>query len=86
MREQVRETDLDALEAVVGVVAYGDIDAEAPGALAEHSLRRLLRLAQLAAEYLLHVQEQLATERCHLQARARDEGLGQDRVVGWMYE
>lgn len=71
LRSQVRETDLDALEAVVGVVAYGDVDAEAPGSVAEHSLRRLLRLSQLAAEYLLHVQEQLATERCHLQARPR---------------
>ena len=63
----MRETDLDALEAVVGVVAYGDVEAEAPGTVAEHSLRRLLRLAQLAAEYLLHVQDRLATERCHLQ-------------------
>lgn len=64
--DQVRETDLDALEAVVGVVAFGDVDAEAPGAVAEHSLRRLLRLAQLAAEYLLHVQDRLAAERCLL--------------------
>ena len=66
MSLQVRETDLDALEAVVGVVAFGDVDAEAPGAVAEHSLRRLLRLAQLAAEYLLHVQDRLAAERCLL--------------------
>lgn len=57
----------------MGVVAYGDVDAEAPGALAEHSLRRLLRLAQLATEYLLHVQEHLATERCHLQACASNK-------------
>jgi len=78
---QVRETDLDALEAVVGVVAFGDVDAEAPGAVAEHSLRRLLRLAQLAAEYLLHVQDRLAAERCLLRVHFHVNPV----VSLWMY-
>jgi zinc finger protein DZIP1 len=59
---QVRDTDLDALERIVSIVAFGDIDAEGPpGAVADVSLRRLLRLSQLANEYLLHVQDHLAT-------------------------
>ena len=59
---QVRDTDLDALERVVSIVAFGDVDAEGPpGAVADVSLRRLLRLSQLANEYLLHVQDHLAT-------------------------
>ena len=59
---QVRDTDLDALERVVSIVAFGDVDAEGPpGAIADVSLRRLLRLSQLANEYLLHVQDHLAT-------------------------
>jgi Iguana/Dzip1-like DAZ-interacting protein N-terminal len=59
---QVRDTDLDALERVVSIVAFGDVEAEGPpGAVADVSLRRLLRLSQLANEYLLHVQDHLAT-------------------------
>ena len=64
---QVRDTDLDELERVVAAVAFGDIEAEGPsGAVADVSLRRLLRLSQLANEYLLHVQDHLAVENGQL--------------------
>lgn len=64
---QVRDTDLDALERVVSVAAYGDVEAEGPpGAIADVSLRRLLRLSQLSNEYLLHVQDHLATRNTAL--------------------
>ena len=59
---QESEGDLDALEACAGAVAWGDLAAEAPGALSELSLRRLFRLAQLTCEYLLHVQDCLVWE------------------------
>ena len=60
---QVRDTDLDALERVVTAVAFGDVDAEGPpGAVADVSQRKLLRLSQLANEYLLHVQDHLASQ------------------------
>ena len=59
---QETEGDLDALEAGAGAVAWGDLAAEAPGALSELSLRRLFQLAQLTCEYLLHVQDCLVWE------------------------
>ena len=57
---QIRETDLDELERVVGVVAFGDLEAEDTRNLNQLNFQRLLRLSQLATEYLLHVQDRLA--------------------------
>lgn len=68
----MRDTDLDVLEGVVSVVAYGDLDAEGPpGAVADVSLRRLLRLSQLANEYLLHVQDHLAGQNTSLKVSCK---------------
>lgn len=67
---QEREGDLDALERCAGAVAWGDLDAEGPGELSDVSLRRLFRLAQLTAEYLLHVQDRLVWETGLLRVRA----------------
>lgn len=64
----MRETDLDSLEKVVGVVAFGDVDAEGPSAVADVSLRKLLQLSQLANQYLLHVQDHLALQNGSLKA------------------
>jgi len=68
-RAQEAEGDLDALERCAGAVAWGDLGAEEPGALSDVGLRRLFRLAQLTAEYLLHVQERLVWEAGLLRAR-----------------
>jgi len=66
---QVRDTDLDALERVVAVVTFGDVEGEEAGAVADVSLRKLLRLSQLAGEYLLHVQDHLAAQNTGLMVR-----------------
>ncbi len=58
----MREVDLDALESCVDYVAFGDVEGEEARHLSHVNLRRLLALAQLATEYLLHVQETLATD------------------------
>ena len=63
---QIRDTDLDALERVVGIVAYGDLEGEDTHNLTDLNFLRIFRLSQLTAEYLLHVQEQLAQENVQL--------------------
>ena len=60
---QVAYTDIDALESVVGILAHGDIVAENVRELTETNFIRIFRLAQLALEYLLHVQDVLSHER-----------------------
>lgn len=45
------------------VLAHGDIAAEDPQQLSETNFVRIFQLAQLVIEYLLHVQDVLATER-----------------------
>ena len=69
MRLQVRETDINMLEKVVGIVAFGDIEAEEARNLTELNFTRMLRLSQLATEYLLHVQDQLAFDNGRLKVR-----------------
>lgn len=71
MRLQVRETDINTLEKVVGIVAFGDIEAEEARNLTELNFTRMLRLSQLATEYLLHVQDQLAYDNGRLKVRLR---------------
>lgn len=63
---QIQDTDLDTLEKVVGIVAFGDLDAEDTCNLTHLNFLRIFRLSQLAAEYLLHVQDHLAQENSHL--------------------
>ena len=65
-RLQIRDTDLDTLEKVVGIVAFGDLDAEDTCNLTHLNFLRIFRLSQLTAEYLLHVQDHLAQENSHL--------------------
>jgi zinc finger protein DZIP1 len=65
---QIAYTDIDALERVVGILAHGDIVAENTRDLTETNFVRIFRLAQLALEYLLHVQNVLSTERRQLLA------------------
>lgn len=43
-------------------MAFGDLEAEAPHSLTETNFLRLFRLAQLTAEYLLHIQDRLVWE------------------------
>jgi hypothetical protein len=58
---QMRRTDIDSLERVVHMLAHGDFDAQL-SAYGIEGCRRVLRLCQLAIEYLLYVQGQLAEE------------------------
>ncbi len=69
---QIRETDLDELERVVGVVAFGDLEAEDTRNLNQLNFQRLLRLSQLATEYLLHVQDRLAYDNGKLKVSPHD--------------
>ena len=43
-------------------MAFGDLEAEPPHSLTETNFLRLFRLAQLTAEYLLHIQDRLVWE------------------------
>lgn len=68
---QIRDVDLDTLEKVVSVIAYGDIEAEDVRHLTELNFIKVFRLAQLTVEYLLYVQDCLqATNNWMLQDRA----------------
>jgi hypothetical protein len=60
---QVAYTDIDQLEKVVHILAHGDILSENTRELTEVNFLRIFRLAQLVIEYLLHVQDTLASER-----------------------
>jgi hypothetical protein len=51
---------------VVAILAHGDIMAENTRDLSETNFLRIFRLAQLALEYLLHVQDTLSSERHQL--------------------
>jgi hypothetical protein len=57
--DQIRDTDLDTLERLVGCLTWGDIEAEDSRHLAESSFVKVFRLAQLLLEYLLYVQDSL---------------------------
>ncbi|KAA6429984.1 MAG: DAZ interacting 1-like [Trebouxia sp. A1-2] len=69
--KMIRDTDLDMLERVVGIVAFGDLDGEDTCNLTDLNFLRIFRLSQLTAEYLLHVQDHLARENSQL----KDEGV-----------
>lgn len=55
----------------MAVVTFGDVEREEAGGVADVSLRKLLRLSQLAGEYLLHVQDHLASQNSGLKVRRR---------------
>ena len=63
---QVAQTDLDVLERVVGIVAFGDLEGEDTCNLTHLNFLRIFRLSQLMSEYLLHVQDHLAQENSYL--------------------
>ena len=65
---QVRDTDMDRLEQMLYVVAHGDAEAAREGA-SPAGMAKLLRVAQLAVEYLLYVQDTLSGSNSTLEAR-----------------
>lgn len=69
---QVRRTDIDTLERCVNAIAFGDIEAEGPGSLTRVNFIRIFRLSQLTVEYLLHVQDRLASEAVRLRVCSSD--------------
>lgn len=64
VRAVVRDTDIDALERVLDVVAFGDMEAEDARVLTPANCTQAFRLAQLTVDYLLHVQDRLAADGC----------------------
>ena len=58
----VRDTDIDALESVLDIVAHGDMEGEDARHLTPANAARAFRVAQLAVDYLLHVQDRLAAD------------------------
>ena len=64
---QVRDVDLDTLEKIVYIVAYGDIEAEDTRHLTELNFIKIFRLSQMMIEYLLYVQECLQNSNTWLQ-------------------
>jgi hypothetical protein len=66
----VRDTDIDALEGVLDVVAFGDIEAEDTRNLTPFNFIKLFRVAQLTVDYLLHVQDRLAADAGAAQGEA----------------
>jgi hypothetical protein len=63
---QVGNTDIDQLERVVHILSHGDLQAENTSQLTETNFIKIFRLAQLAIQYLLHVQDVLSSERTEL--------------------
>jgi hypothetical protein len=59
-------TDIDQLERVVHILSHGDLQAENTRQLTETNFIKIFRLAQLAIQYLLHVQDVLSSERSEL--------------------
>ncbi len=74
LHSQVREVDLDTLEKITGIVAYGDIEAEDTRHLTELNFLKVFRCAQLVCEYLLYVQDCLQATNNWLQADRCDLG------------
>lgn len=70
----VAQTDIDALEAVLGPLTWGDLEAEDTRHLGESGFVRAFRAAQLGLEYLLYVQDALL-------AAQRDATSGQARAA-----
>lgn len=64
---QQRDIDLDTLEKVVNIVAYGDIEAEDTRHLTELNFIKIFRLSQMMIEYLLYVQDCLQGSNSWLQ-------------------
>ncbi|KAF5837877.1 Iguana/Dzip1-like DAZ-interacting protein N-terminal-domain-containing protein [Dunaliella salina] len=61
------DVDLDVLEKVVSIIAFGDIEAEDTRYLTELNFLKVFRLAQLIIEYLLYVQDCLQSTNAYLQ-------------------
>lgn len=76
---QIRDADLDTLEKVVSIIAFGDIEAEDTRHLTELNFIKVFRLAQLTIEYLLYVQDCLQTTNAWLQTDRCDVG----HAMGW---
>lgn len=75
---QAQATDIDALERVLHLLCHGDFDhATAP----THDLTRVIHLAQLALQYLVFVQNQLATENAALRTEDHGQRTMQLRVA-----
>ena len=54
-----RDSDLDALQAVIENLTFADVQGEGVRTLGDANLVKLARLSQLCLEYLLHCQESL---------------------------
>lgn len=63
----MRDVDLDTLEKIVNIVAFGDIEAEDTRHLTELNFIKIFRLSQMMIEYLLYVQECLQSSNGWLQ-------------------
>lgn len=70
MAAMVRDTDIDALEGVLDIVAHGDMEGEDARHLTPANAARAFRVAQLAVDYLLHVQDRLAADACSAKVSA----------------
>ncbi|KAG2493967.1 hypothetical protein HYH03_007896 [Edaphochlamys debaryana] len=67
INSMVRDVDLDTLEKIVNIVAFGDIEAEDTRHLTELNFIKIFRLAQMMIEYLLYVQDCLQNSNAWLQ-------------------
>ncbi|GFR48246.1 hypothetical protein Agub_g10109 [Astrephomene gubernaculifera] len=63
----MRDVDLDTLEKIVNIVAFGDIEAEDTRHLTELNFIKIFRLSQMMIEYLLYVQDCLQSSNSWLQ-------------------
>ncbi|EFJ50393.1 hypothetical protein VOLCADRAFT_88956 [Volvox carteri f. nagariensis] len=63
----MRDVDLDTLEKIVNIVAFGDIEAEDTRHLTELNFIKIFRLSQMMIEYLLYVQDCLQNSNAWLQ-------------------
>ncbi|KAJ9523881.1 hypothetical protein QJQ45_020074 [Haematococcus lacustris] len=63
----IRDVDLDTLERIVGIIAFGDIDAEDTRQLTEMNFLKVFKLSQLILEYLLYVQDCLQSTNTWMQ-------------------
>ncbi|KAG2430772.1 hypothetical protein HYH02_013611 [Chlamydomonas schloesseri] len=67
INSMMRDVDLDTLEKIVNIVAFGDIEAEDTRHLTELNFIKIFRLSQMMIEYLLYVQDCLQSSNGWLQ-------------------
>lgn len=77
----VRELDIHSLQSVLDVVTFSDFEQEDIASIPANAFLKVMRLAQLIIEYLLHVQKFLQRKRAQAEAEALQMKAAADQRV-----